>query len=258
MSARVFGEGTPVLLVHGIPGSGRSWDKVVPLLAEKCRVVVPDLIGFGESSRSVSIDDLWVERQATLLETIALEGGASKPIVLAHDYGGPVALTLLARNPEFASRLILASTNTFGDTPIPFPLSGIFLPAVGKLWASMLFSAPSLRMMVRAGSKFRGDAGTGVGDASQARAIRTIFESALRELRERYLPIQESLSRIRVPTSVVWGDADPFFPVEQGKRTADAIPGAKLVVLPQAGHFLPEECPAELTKAVVECARVRS
>jgi len=56
--------------------------------------------------------------------------------------------------------------------------------------------------------------------------------------------------RVIVPTRVLWGDCDPFFPVTQAERTAALVEGAAVVRLPGAGHFLPEERPVELAEAI--------
>jgi pimeloyl-ACP methyl ester carboxylesterase len=216
-------------------------------------VVVPDLVGFGDSARAGDIQTLWADAQAAAVLALMDDLRIDEALVLGHDFGGPVAAHLVAQARRRVAGLVLASTNAFGDTPIPFPLSGILWPGVGRAWERMIFSAPSLRMMVRQGV---GDTATKlnphlyVGDREQARAIRIIFASALRDLASRYGPITEMLSRVDVPTRVVWGDRDPFFPVVQAHRTAELIQGAQTTVLPGAGHFLPEENPVELAEEV--------
>ncbi len=91
---------------------------------------------------------------------------------------------------------------------------------------------------------------TYVGDGRQARTIRAIFEHSLRNLREVYTPLEAVLSQLDVPTAVLWGDRDPFFNVDHGRRTADAIAGATFSVLPGAGHFLPGERPDAYVAAI--------
>ena len=59
-------------------------------------------------------------------------------------------------------------------------------------------------------------------------------------------PLAATLPAVDAPTLVAWGDRDPFFGVAQARRTAAAVPGARLVLYRGAGHFLPEERPAEL------------
>jgi pimeloyl-ACP methyl ester carboxylesterase len=58
--------------------------------------------------------------------------------------------------------------------------------------------------------------------------------------------VAETLATVRVPALIGWGDRDPFFPVEVGRRTADLVQGARFQLYEGAGHFLPEERPAEL------------
>jgi pimeloyl-ACP methyl ester carboxylesterase len=255
IAAHVTGNGPPVLLLHGIPGVGAVWREVSRLLSARHRVVVPDLVGFGDSARSHEIQALWADAQAAAVAALMDDLRIDNALVVGHDFGGPVAAHLIAQARQRVAGLVLVSTNAFGDTPIPFPLSGILWPGVGLAWERMLFSAPSLRMMVKQGVGDRAvklDPHLHVGDREQARAIRVIFGSALRELAPRYRPITEILSRVDVPTRVVWGDRDPFFPVEQAHRTAELIQGARTAVLPGAGHFLPEERPAELVAEVDE------
>jgi pimeloyl-ACP methyl ester carboxylesterase len=216
-------------------------------------VICPDLIGFGHSARSDDIRVLWADAQADGVLALLDDLEVTRALVVGHDFGGPVAAHLMAKAPSRFAGLVLASTNTFGDTPIPFPLSGILWPGIGGIWARMLFSAPSLRMMVRQGvgtNAPRLDPSVYVGDRGQVEAIRAIFSTALRELAKRYQPITDTLQGVHVPTRVVWGDRDPFFPLAQAERTAGLIEGATVTVLAGAGHFLPAERPTELADTI--------
>lgn len=258
MSAQVTGTGPEVVLLHGIPGAAAVWTEVTRLLSAHHRVVVPDLVGFGASARADDIRVLWADAQAGAIVALMDDMGIDRALVVGHDFGGPVAAHLVAQAPGRVAGLLLASSNTFGDTPIPFPLSGILWPGLGRAWERMLFSAPSLRMMVKQGvgeKRIKLDPRVYVGDRQQAHAIRVIFSTALRELAARYDPITETLRRVDVPTSIVWGDRDPFFPVEQAHRTAELIRGASVSVLPGAGHFVPEERPTELATEIEVLAR---
>jgi pimeloyl-ACP methyl ester carboxylesterase len=253
IAAQVAGSGQTILLLHGIPGVGAVWSEVSRLLSARYRVVVPDLVGFGDSARADDIQTLWADAQAAAVVALMDDLRIDEALVVGHDFGGPVAAHLVAQARRRVAGLVLASTNAFSDTPIPFPLSGILWPGVGRAWERMIFSAPSLRMMVKQGVGDRAtklDPHLYVGDREQARAIRIIFGSALRDLASRYGPITQMLGRVDVPTRVVWGDRDPFFPVEQAHRTAELIRGAHTTVFPGAGHFLPEERPAELVEEV--------
>ena len=186
-----------------------------------------------------------------LLEELSIDRMA----LVGHDFGGPVAAHLLAMAPERVVALALFATNAFPDTPIPFPLSLLNVPVLGFMAERVLFSRPSLAMMVRRGvgrPKPNLDLRTYLGDSHQQAAIATIFSSSLRRLRELYAPVEAALASARVPALVGWGDRDPFFPVATGRRTAALIPGARFRLYEGAGHFLPEERPHEVAGDLAE------
>ena len=241
-------DGPAVVLVHGIPGSAAGWRVVAGDLARDHRVVVPDLLGFGASPRPAI---LAAPAQAAALARALGESGVTRAAFVGHDFGGPVVLSLYADRPELFTHLALMSTNAFPDTPIPFPLATVTWPWVGRAMARALFSGIALRMMLwRYGGRHLGDAGS----------VRTIFTDALRHLEQRYRHYPGVMESVRVPALVAWGARDPFFPIAQAHRTAAALRGSELHVLPGAGHFLPEERPldvARLVRALVREARGR-
>ena len=254
------GRGSPVLLLHGIPGSSASWSAVRDLLAQDHDVVIPDLLGFGSSHRPRDLHQLHAAAQAAAVEDLLDEVRWNAVTVAGHDFGGPVALLLARSRPDLIARLALFASNAFTDTPVPFPLSMIKLPVVGRPAAAILFSSPSLRLMLHAGvgqPHVRLDAAAHLGDENQRHAIGTIFAGSLRHLPELYAPVEAALGALDIPTHVGWGDRDPFFSVEQGRRTATAL-HATFELLPRAGHFLPEERPTELAAAIRSLATSRT
>ena len=239
---------TTFVLLHGIPGSARTWDAVATRLGSE-RVLAPDLLGFGAAPTPDGQDGLLAARQAAHIESVLEQTGVARAVVVGHDFGGPVAVHLYRRAPERVAALALFATNAFPDTPVPFPLNTLGLPGVGAIAERVLFSRPSLSLMVRQGvgmPRLRPQMTHYVADERAHRSIATIFATSLRRLDELYRPVAETLATVGVPTLVGWGDRDPFFPVEIGQRTADLVPGARFRVYEGAGHFLPEERPDEL------------
>lgn len=249
MNVLSYGAGERVVvLLHGIPGSAAVWHAVAENLARDHRVLVPDLLGFGESPRPTSIDALWCGSQAHALKQALDAAGVKRAVVAGHDYGGPVALALAQRSDSrsLVSGLCLAASNTFADTPIPLPIRAVTWPVFGRVAERALFSRASLRMMLRQGSSRPLDSAIYLGDGNQRRAIATIFAHALRELKERYAFAEPTLRGLAVPVLVAWGDHDPFFPLAQAERTVSAARHGRLVVYRGARHFLPEERPQQL------------
>jgi pimeloyl-ACP methyl ester carboxylesterase len=260
LSIKSYGDGEETfLLLHGIPGSSHTWDKVAQLLDKAgARVLVPDLLGFGLSSRPKDISGLWLEAQAGAIVNALVNLKVTRVHLVGHDYGGPIAVTICDILADRVATLTLLATNTFTDTPIPLPLALIKVPMLGQVWARLIFSRPSLKMMMKQGAgnkQFQPDLASALGDADQRRSIATIFESALRDLGARYKSVESLLAKISIPTKVLWGTKDPFFTVSQGQRTAKAIRGARFIKLDGAGHFLPEECPTEVANELKELMR---
>ena len=251
---------TTVLLLHGIPGHRGAWDKVVDRLPTGYRVLVPDLLGFGDSSRPRSGATLHAAEQAKSLVAVLDRLDIPRVIVVGHDFGGPVALWMTRIRPALVTHLGLAATNAMPDTRIPFPLNLLKTPLLGGVVERLTMSPPALRMMVGRGvgrPKVDIDRRAYVGDRRQARAIRTIFAMSLRNLRELYTPTSEALAALDIPAFVAWGDCDPFFDVNEGQRIADAVASASFTVFEGAGHFLPEERPQELVELIAKLHSTR-
>lgn len=248
------GQGPTVLLLHGIPGCAASWAPTVDLLPDSLDVVVPDLMGFGASSRPSALGDLHAASQAEALAEFIDEVGLGSFTVVGHDFGGPVAIALSGLRRAHVDALGLLAANVFPDTPIPFPLSLATLPVVGRWAQQVLFSSPSLRMMLRQGTGSQTsspDPTIYLGDPGQQRSIATIFGGSLTRLEELYRPVERQLEDLTCPTFVGWGDQDPFFSVTHGHRTARAA-GTTLRLYHAAGHFLPHERPGEVAADIMQ------
>lgn len=251
--------GPPVLLLHGIPGSRRSWRRVAELLGVSCRVVAPDLFGFGDSSDPPG--DFHAPGQADGLVRLLDGLGIPRAHVVGFDFGGPVALTLYAAAPQRFLSLTLAATNTLTDTPIPAPLGLAQVPVLGDAlflglcsWpgtASLWFSAVRDKRALSWPAFL-----AAIPSRRSRRWTRRIFLDSLRNLSTRYAAIEATLPKVACSCTVLWGDRDPFFPISVGERTATRIPGATFRVLPHCGHFIPEERPEAVAAAVHEHVRV--
>ena len=250
--------GPPVLLLHGIPGSRRTWRHVAEQLGETCLVVAPDLFGFGDSSDPPG--DFHAAGQADGLVRL-LDGLAiAKAHVVGFDFGGPVALMLYDAAPHRFLSLTLAATNAFTDTPIPAPLWLARVPILGDALFHALCSWPGTASLWfgavgdKTALSWRAFVG-GIPSRRSRRWTRRIFLDSLRNLSTRYAVVEATLANVACPCTVLWGDRDPFFRITVGERTAAQIPGARLRVLPGCGHFIPEERPEAVAAAVLEHAR---
>jgi pimeloyl-ACP methyl ester carboxylesterase len=253
MVAEVCGDGPPILLLHGIPGSRATWRRVVDRLGSDVHTVVPDMLGFGDSSDPAG--DFHASAQAEALAKFMEQLGHDTFHLVGFDFGGPAAILLAGLRPQRVRSLVLISTNAFPDAPIPgllkmarYPLLGdaVLLAkcSVGGLLGMWLGAAADKRSYSL--QRFLEE----LPDRRGRRWTRRVFLDSLRHLGPRYAPVAKVLPLIGCPTLVVWGDRDPFFPVAVGERTARAIGGARLHVLPGCGHFGPGERPAALAALI--------
>jgi pimeloyl-ACP methyl ester carboxylesterase len=246
------GAGAPFLLLHGIPGSRRTWRRVAESL-RGAPLLVPDLLGFGESGDPPG--DFHAPGQAAALLEFLDRVEAPGVHLAGFDFGGPIALELYRRAPRRILSLTLIATNAFRDTPIPGVLRAARVPLAGEALFFLLCSWLGLAALwFGAASDRRAypwrEHRAGIPPRRGRHWTRRIFLESLRHLERRYAAAEATLATIGCPCAVVWGDRDPFFPIAVGERTAARIPAARLVVLPGCGHFVPHERGPELAAAL--------
>ena len=247
------------MLLHGIPGWRGTWSTVAAWLAPHCQVIAPDLLGFGDSDDPLSTD-FHARAKAEMIARMLAMLEVPRVHLVGFDFGGPVALTVYRTQPERVLSLSLAATNAFTDTPIPGPLKLAPIPVLGPLLFHLLFGRLRLSLMWwgatgdRAAFPYRAYR-EGLRWPRGVSWTRRIFLASMQNLPGLYREVEDTLAQVRVPSLVLWGDRDPFFPVSVGRRTADAIPGARFEVFPGCGHFVPEERPREFAPHVLSVLR---
>jgi pimeloyl-ACP methyl ester carboxylesterase len=113
------GAGDPVVLLHGWPQTWFMWRKIIPGLAERYRVLAPDLRGLGDSTRPAEGYDK-ATIAADLRELVHDHLGLGPILLVGHDWGGPVAFAYAAAVPEKVRKLVLL------DVPIPGDGTDVF------------------------------------------------------------------------------------------------------------------------------------
>lgn len=247
-----FGSSGPtVVLLHGIPGSRSTFAEVGRRLGRTCRVLVPDLRGFGDSPDAPP--HYHAEEHADVVVQFLAVLGIGDLHLVGFDFGGPTAIRVATKLGRPVRSLTVAATNMFPDTPIPPPLRLAKVPFVGWLFFRLAFGTFGLSVMWLAAvadrttfpfAKYR-TALRGHG----VRSTRRIFLRSMRDLPGLYGDVERCGRALGIPSLVLWGDRDPFFPTTVGERTAEAL-GAELRILEGCGHFVPEERPTETADAI--------
>lgn len=249
LSANVSGEGRPILFVHGFPFDGSMWETQVAALREAgtARVVVPDLRGFGASGPGELDEwtmDVFADDLAGLVDALGLG-----PVVLCGlSMGGYVAFAFWRRHRELCRALVLADTRAEADTEAGRANRHEMAERVRRDGAG--FVADALLPKLLSGRTRRErpevvDRVRGMIDRTPALAIRRAqLAMAARPDSTRDLP------EIEVPVLVLAGEEDAMIPVDVAERMATRIPGARLELVPHAGHLAPMEDPVAFNHAL--------
>jgi len=245
---QVFGrpDAPPLLLIMGLGMCSEAWHTLPERLAGRFRVIVFDNRGTGESSAprgGFRIRDL-ADDAARVLDA----EGLRQAFVFGISMGGMIAQELVLRHPERVCALALGAT--FGGHRRSHKPK---LSAARDLLLVSLFSrrpGRMARLLVSDEFFARHPEHFALWLARLSRprrstARRQIVAIALHEA-ERRLP------QVRVPTLVISGDRDRLVPVENSRRLAQVIPGARLVELPGAGHAFPFEQAEETVRVLAE------
>jgi pimeloyl-ACP methyl ester carboxylesterase len=225
---------------------------VIPLLAQDCAVCALDLLGYGNSDKAPKAD-LSVRAQAGYVAEFMMRAGLTHATVAGHDIGGGVAQLLALERPELVKRLVLIDTVAYDSWPGP---------EIDRLkdaaWDTIIE-----RIDLRKG--FRKALLRGI--VHQDRVTDSLVEEYVRpfdgvEGRRAYLRCARALNnrdllirageieQLALPVLILWGEADAYQDAKYGQQLADRLAGARLVVIKDAGHFLPEDQPEEIARLI--------
>ena len=243
----IAGSGPAILLVHGITSSLRTWRKVFPLLAERHTVIAPDLLGHGASAKPRG--DYSLGSFASGLRDILIALEVPTATVVGHSMGGGIAMQLAYQFPERVERLVLVNSGGLGRE-VSLLLRAATLPGA-ELVLPVLFANPALRpagwvlgrTLGALGLRSAGDVeGIAHGVASLRRAeARRAFLHTARSIMDAGGQRVNATDRLylaeSMPSLIVWGERDPLIPSDHGRAAHAAMPGSRLELFEDAGHF---------------------
>jgi pimeloyl-ACP methyl ester carboxylesterase len=254
---REFGEGEPLVFVHGLLVDGRLWDGVAERLSATHRCIVPDW-PFGSHRIAMNPDaDLSPPGFAKLIVAFLDELGLDRVTLVGNDSGGAMSQVTTALYPERVERLVLTNCDMLDKFP-PFPFSVLpplaRLPGGGQLIAFPFRIGPIARFtynqfVVDPISKEQIDSWL-----DPARKNRDILRDATKLTagahKRHTLAAAESLRSFERPVRFVWGTDDGFFKLEHARRLAAMIPDAEIAEIPGAKTFSPIDAPAEVAERI--------
>lgn len=245
------GRGPAVLLVHGFPLNHTMWGPQIDALSHHCRVIAPDLRGFGESAAlEPGETELTMERLADDLAELLDALNLTDPLAFCGlSMGGYIAWQFFQRHAERLNALILCDTRAAADTPQAREgrreLAHKVLDSGSEVAATAMLS----RLVAERTPEKQPDVVEQVRRMIVGTPPQTIA-AALAGMAARP-DATELLERIDVPTLVVVGAHDALSPPREMREIADRIRGARYVEVPEAGHLAPLENPRAVNEALV-------
>lgn len=253
-AAGTRGVGEPVVFLHGFPTSGHLWSEVVAQMPQGHRLVVVDLLGYGRSD-PCGTQPLTLRAHAERVIGLMDALGIATACIVGHHLGGGVAQMLAVHWPARVSRLALIDSVAFTGWPTrDVRIVRALLPIVRRLPTNWLL--PMVRAELERGYTDPSRALHSIDKYQRPFAsdlARQVFLQHLAALDARETQaLAFRLKEISAPTSVIWGEHDPFVPVKLGRRLAGAIRGATFDIIPDSKHFTPEDAPRQVAHLLTQ------
>lgn len=247
-------DGEPVVLLHGTPFSSYVWREIGCALADRGhQVFVWDMPGYGASEKTEG-QEVSLASQGEVFAQLMEYWRLANASVIAHDFGGCVSLRAHLLHQVPYRRLALV------DPVALAPWGSPFFRLVAE-HAHVFAQLPLAlhRALVR---EYIGSAShRGLrSDELEALALpwadetgRAAFYRQIAQADQRHTDeIQKLYPSIGIPVTVCWGEEDTWIPVAKAHELASLIPGARLRLIPGAGHLVPLDAPAQLVAALVD------
>jgi 2-hydroxymuconate-semialdehyde hydrolase len=245
-----LGSGFPVLMLHGSgPGvsAWANWRLVMPSLAERARVIAPDMAGFGYTERRPDLRydmDTWVAQAIGMLDALGIE----QADLVGNSFGGGLALQVAIRHPHRIRRLVL-----MGSVGVRFDIT----PALDAVWGY----TPSIETMRGLLDLFAYDRSLANDDLAKLRyeaTIRPGFQESFAAMfpapRQRWVDAMtsraEDIKALPHETLVIHGREDLVIPLDTSLTLAQWIPNAQLHVYGKCGHWTQIEHAARFARLV--------
>ncbi len=252
------GSGEAILLVHGIAGSSQTWRSVIGPLSRKYRVVAPDLLGHGNSTKPRS--DYSLGAMSVLVRDILDGLGITRATIVGHSLGGGVAMQFVYQHPEYVQRLVLIASGGLG------PDVGLMLRLASLPGAELVLPVIAPRQLVSAGDRVWSwlrkagvDAPRGeeiwrhyssLSDGPTRRAFLRTLRSVVDHRGQAVSALSRLNSRTDFPVMAIWGELDNIITIDHAYAARDVRPDVRLEVLGDVGHFPQAERPAHVAELI--------
>jgi len=243
------GKGKPLILVHGFAGSTYTWWYLIPLLTDHYTVYAYDVLGFGLSDKPPE-GNYDMKSQGDFLIGIMDALKLPYATLVGHSMGGVIIGYAALAAPSRVNKLIMIEPGFYTET-VPAFLNYLFFP-LDRIMARQFYTKGFIKRFLL-GSFYNKSMVT--EEVIDAYMIPTRTPNALDVMAHMMSSVgvqnyEAVSSRINRPTLIVWGERGKGVPPEVAKRLNREIQGSRLVSVKECGHYVQEEKPQELAKAI--------
>jgi pimeloyl-ACP methyl ester carboxylesterase len=236
------GEGEPLLVIHGGAGDARSWWGNIQDLSQKYRVYAPDLPGYGASQPLNG--NYYIPELADFINKFTKFLKLKKFNIIGHSMGGGIALDYVLKFPGKVKKLILVSSLGLGRE-VALWLRLISLPMVIKILGSLVGRIIQfLGWMLGQSNPFE-----------LVLPVSPVFVrigTSIANFHQQNFVLEKYLSKIKIPTMLIWGGRDPVVPVKTAYRAVKEFPNARLMVFKHSGHNVHREQLKNFSRLIYE------
>ncbi len=243
-----FGQGPPVVLVHGTPTWSYLWRRVVPGLSDRFTVYVFDLLGYGYSEPRGQ--DVSIAAQTRLLTEIIGLWDLEAPAIAGHDIGGAIVLRAHLLDEVPFSRIALVDAVVLRPwiTPTTRHMQAhldvyrtmpthIYERVAAAHIGTAVHNPMDEVTFEQYFARWRGE----VGQEAYLQKVARFDEGYTAEF-------ESLLGSVQTPVRIIWGERDAWLDPAFARRLHELLPGSELRLIPEAGHFVMEDAPEEVTR----------
>jgi pimeloyl-ACP methyl ester carboxylesterase len=255
------GSGTAVLLIHGLPGTHKDFEPVIPLLAGR-RVVAIDRPGFGWSEGG----PLPYQQQIDMVHELVAKLNLGPAIVVGLSYGGTLALGVARRYPQDVAKLVLAAPAAGGTRSKPFDLFNARYAQFSGLPVLRPVLDVTVNQVLKRVAATAGAANAFAPDKIDPTYQRRLlsvtmttgnlaaFASDQLEFDDTARWVDENVPQIRVPSTVIGASDDQLVSIDHVRRLADTLPGAELITV-DGSHMITYSHPDVIAVQINDAVR---
>lgn len=246
------GSGPPLVLLHGLCDSHRTWFPVATELARSRRVLMLDLAGHGESSRPDAPYTL--DWHANVVAGWLAELRLEQVDLVGHSFGGGVAQWMLLQHGRRIRRLALESTGGLGRE-VGVWLRWASFPFFVERFGQPFMALGTTRALRAAGGAFSADEVARLARYNARSGTARAFSRSVRDVINGWGQHRHFLDRVQdapslPPIALFWGDDDPLIPIAHGIDAIALVEGATLARFPGVHHFPHRQVPVPFTRAL--------